>query len=202
VLFTDLPTAASLVSKLSFVKYQHLPPVTFPQGPKAVYRHDHAFALLGGKYFEDLSSPTFSSRKIVMKPRNDGTQCESIAKDPKRHSNVWVEAEAQHTVVCRFEGDPLLRVLPSSLRLNIGRITLRNDEAAPVLRVHGNQRLLGEIVALRQKPGQYDFAAPPSTWLEGTNSIYLSFASPTGASLAPFSKPAHRLLVRRISVEF
>jgi hypothetical protein len=113
-----------------------------------------------------------------------------------------VATEPRHTVVCRFEGDPLLEAVPTTLRLNLGRITPTSNRLAPTLQVYANQRFLGEVVSFRQKPGEYEFLVPQLTWLQGANSIYLSFVSNRDASLDPLIAPDHRLLVRRVSLEF
>jgi 4-amino-4-deoxy-L-arabinose transferase-like glycosyltransferase len=201
VVFTSVDRAPALLKALPFAAYRYLPPVTFPQGPGAVYREDGLVAIVGARKVEHLEGISLKQKKVVLKLLEDGRTCHEIFRGRGQRPSQTFLFERGAVQQCQFEGDPLLHSVRTKVRLNLG-LKLYHDAGQQLsLQVYANYRLVGVVDSLRRRIDEYSFSVPAGAWSEGGNSVYISLVERGKDSIDPHLANQARLLMRWAAVD-
>jgi hypothetical protein len=191
----------SIMKDLPIVGYRYLPPVTFPQGPQAVYRADDAVVLYGSRQAVNFSQLGIRSTKLIMKLTPDGKTCEEVAPAGSPSGSWWNASEKGRPVRCEFLGDPVLSANATTLRLNVGRRASGDKSGGISLGVWVNNHRVALLDRFRERPQEYVFSLPPGSVLGRTNSLYLEFVSADGQPLNIEDAMNNQLLMRWVVLE-
>lgn len=191
----------TLIRELPIVGYKNLSPVTFPQGPQAIYRTDDAVVLYGSRQSVNLNQLDMRSTKLVMKLAADGKSCEEVAPGGSPSGPWWTASERGKPVRCEFMGDPVVAGIPSALRLNIGRKAGGDKAGGLALEVWANESRVALIDRFRERPQEYVFPLPSGAFVDRRNSVTLKLVAADGEPLSVEDARDNQLLMRWVVVE-
>jgi 4-amino-4-deoxy-L-arabinose transferase-like glycosyltransferase len=191
----------SLVRDLPVVGYRYLPPVTFPQGPEAIYRSEASVVLFGSRQSVKLKSLGLRPTKVVMKLAPDGRLCEEILPTDGSSGSGWTASVRGKPVRCDFTGDVVLGVNPTNLRFALGRKVRADKPGGIALGVWVNHRRVALIDRLRERSQEYSVSLPAEVLTDRINSVTLELVSSTGEPLSIENANNNQLLMRWVVVE-
>jgi 4-amino-4-deoxy-L-arabinose transferase-like glycosyltransferase len=198
---TNPKHVASMMKELPVVGYRYLPPVTFPQGPQAIYRTEGAVVLLGSKAPVKTDQLSMCSRKIKMKLDSGDGSCEVVPASEGPTGPWWSSAGRGKPVFCEFPGDPVMGEVSSVLRLNVGRKSGGAESDIVALEVTVNGQRVALVDRFRERPQDYTFPLPAGVLGDRMNSVHLRLVSSAGEPLSPDVLVNNQFLVRWLVVD-